>query len=131
MPLPPSGARILLAEDSPVNQKVALIQLQKLGHAADAVFTGREAIAAVEAYDYALVLMDCEMPDMDGFEAAAEIRRRQVDGIHRTAIIAMTASAQSSDRARCLAAGMDDHIAKPVRPDTLRGVLERWLGAPT
>lgn len=127
MPTPPSGARILLAEDNVINQKVALIHLRKLGYPADMASTGREAVAAAAAYDYDLILMDCEMPDMDGFEATREIRRRE-EGGRRTPILAMTASIQSSDRRKCIEAGMDGDVAKPIRPEELRDVLARWLG---
>ncbi len=125
-PEPLSGARILVVDDNVVNRKVASIQLQKLGHQADAVASGREAVAACLAHDYAVILMDCEMPDMDGFQATAEIRRQQATG-HRSAIVAMTASAQATDRERCLAAGMDDYVSKPVGADALRDLLARWV----
>lgn len=82
--------------------------------------------AACLAHGYVLVLMDCEMPDMDGFQATGEIRRQQSTG-RRTAIVAMTASAQSTDRDRCLAAGMDDYATKPIPVDALRDLLARWL----
>ncbi|MDQ3212803.1 MAG: ATP-binding protein [Acidobacteriota bacterium] len=123
---PPAGARILVVDDNVVNRKVASLQLQKLGHLVDTVASGQDAIEAVRGHDYALILMDCEMPGMDGFQATGAIRHQE-DTRRRTAIVALTASAQSSDRERCLAAGMDDYATKPLDGDVLRGLLARWI----
>ncbi len=126
---PASSRPVLVAEDSPINLQVTLGMLEKLGFAADVAANGREAVMAFERRQYVAVLMDCQMPVMDGYAAAAEIRRRE-PAEARTPIIAVTAHALSGDRERCLAAGMDDYIAKPVRLDTLAQTLRRWIVPP-
>jgi CheY-like chemotaxis protein len=120
--------RILLADDNATNQKVALAILNKLGYRADVASNGLEAVKAVEIGQYDLVLMDVQMPEMDGFEATEAIRKTETGtGAPRLPIIAMTAHAMKGDRERCLEHGMDDYIAKPVQPDALLDALEKWL----
>lgn len=117
---------VLLVEDNPVNQKVAVKMLEKLGCRVDVAGNGKEAVAAIERIRYALVLMDCQMPEMDGFEATKVIRERE-GGDRHTPIIAMTANAAAEDRDHCLNVGMDDFISKPVTAQVLASVLDRWL----
>jgi CheY-like chemotaxis protein len=116
--------RVLLAEDNLVNQKVALKILEKFGLHAEVAATGQEALDRLDRTPYDLIFMDCQMPEMDGFEATRLIRSREVGHIP---IIAMTANAMVGDRERCLEAGMDDYISKPVRVEAVQGALERWL----
>jgi CheY-like chemotaxis protein len=154
--------KVLLAEDNVINQKVATRMLEKLGYRVDVVGNGKEALKALGRSAYAAVLMDCQMPEMDGFAATAEIRRcealrvqheaqdeiqKTCDALnvkgeassltlysvphtpHRFPIIAMTANAQPEDRVRCLEAGMDDYISKPVQSKVLAEVLARWVSS--
>ncbi len=118
--------RLLLAEDNPVNQKVACKMLEKLGYRVDVASNGQEAVAAHERMRYPLIFMDCQMPEVDGFKATALIRKMEGKSAH-TPIVAMTANAMQGDRERCLEAGMDDYVAKPVRPKDLQTVLDTWL----
>jgi PAS domain S-box-containing protein len=124
----PVKVRVLLAEDNLVNQKVALVMLRKFGIEADVVTSGIEALDALLGVSYDLVLMDCQMPLMDGYEATRRIRERE-RGSRRIPVVAMTANAMVGDRERCLESGMDDHIPKPVRVTELQRALARWLPA--
>jgi two-component system, sensor histidine kinase and response regulator len=119
IPPSPRSLRILLAEDSPVNQKLAVSLLKRLGHETTVVENGREALAAIESETFDLILMDVQMPEMDGLEATQRIRSREQSLLRHTPIIAMTAHALKGDRERCLDAGMDGYVAKPVRLKTL------------
>jgi len=120
--------RLLLAEDNLVNQHVAVAILKKLGLRADLAANGREAVEAIQAKEYDLVLMDCQMPEVDGFQATRRIREHEGDA-RRVPILAMTANAMQGDRERCLESGMDDYLPKPVTLDSLKNALRRWLPA--
>ncbi|HEV3264072.1 MAG TPA: response regulator [Acidimicrobiales bacterium] len=117
--------RLLVVEDNPVSQKVAARNLEKLGYRVDVAANGAEALEAVHRRAYAVVLMDCQMPEMDGYAATAEIRRQEAGGA-RLPVIALTAGAMSEDEERARAAGMDDYLAKPLKVEDLAAVLERW-----
>jgi CheY-like chemotaxis protein/HPt (histidine-containing phosphotransfer) domain-containing protein len=139
---------LLIVEDNEINQKLAARMVEKLGYRASIVSNGREAIEALAKADYDAILMDCQMPVLDGFETTRIIRQREADagtaadatagGTHKAAashpehipIIAVTANAMKGDREQCLAAGMDDYLAKPIQLETLRSVLERWVPVP-
>jgi two-component system, sensor histidine kinase and response regulator len=124
-PLQHSSVLILLAKDNPVNQRVASRMLSKLGHRVDVVSNGVEAVEASRRVPYNLILLDCHMPEMDGFEAAGVIRRSQTSDT-RVPIVALTANAMADDRERCLGAGMDDYLAKPVKLEDLRRMVAKW-----
>ncbi len=126
-PGPKKRVSILVAEDNPVNQKVALLQLKKLGYEAVAVNNGAQAVEAVSQGSFSLVLMDCEMPVMDGYQATEHIRNVEAESGLHTTVVAMTAHVLQGDRDRCLAAGMDDHVGKPVSAAKLGELLSRWL----
>jgi two-component system sensor histidine kinase/response regulator len=130
-PMPTSGLPILLVEDNPVNQRIALLQLRRLGYTADIANDGLQAIAALHQKKYRVVLMDSQMPEMDGLTATRQIRAEQAAGDCAIPpdlrIIAMTANAMTGDREACLAAGMDDYVAKPVRLEFLKAAIDRVL----
>jgi two-component system sensor histidine kinase/response regulator len=125
------GARVLMVEDNCVNQEICAAMLDALGCDAEVVDDGRAAVEATLARQYDIVLMDCQMPGMDGFEATRLIRKRELEcggaGARRVPIVALTANAMEGDRERCLEAGMDDYLAKPFKKEALRAMLERWL----
>jgi len=122
-----NNIRILLAEDNLINQEIALNILEKLGYRADAVSNGREVLKSLEKIPYDLVLMDIQMPVMDGFTATCEIRNPRSPILnHKIPVIAMTAHAMQSDRDACIEAGMDDYVSKPISPKKLSAAVERW-----
>lgn len=123
-----AGNRLLLVEDNLTNQKLAVALLKRLGHQVDVAINGQEALTALKANDYALVLMDCRMPVMDGFAATQAIREGQAGESARTVpIVAMTADAMGGDRERVIAAGMDDYLSKPIDANRLKAMVDRWL----
>ncbi len=122
----PPDVRILIAEDNIVNQKVAVRMLEKLGYRADVAANGHEVLEALERTSYDLILMDCQMPEMDGYEATAAIRAREVDSGQHIPIVAMTANAMQGDSEQCLQAGMDDYTSKPIQRETLMALIQRW-----
>ncbi|MFD2112145.1 EAL domain-containing protein [Thiorhodococcus fuscus] len=129
--LPPLGLRVLVAEDNPVNQQLAAAMLKAIGCSVRIVADGQAAIDASAQGGFDLILMDCQMPRVDGYEATRRIRRREeVESLARLPIIALTAHAMSGDQERCLAAGMDDYLAKPVMLSMLHRLLLRWSGQP-
>ena len=126
----PLSGRVLVAEDNPVNQEVTCQMLKRIGLQSIVVENGHEAVDAVSSADFDLILMDCQMPEMDGFEATAAIRRfeKQAGATNRIPIVALTANSLEGDRETCLDSGMDDYLSKPFREMKLREVLQSWLG---
>jgi two-component system, sensor histidine kinase and response regulator len=135
--VPIEKVRVLLAEDNSVNQKIALAQLKKLRYTTNAVANGLEVLEAMERISYDIILMDCHMPEMDGYEATQALRQREQsleDPCPWQApvyIIAMTANAMEGEREKCFAIGMDDYLSKPVRTYELQTALERWRNRPS
>ena len=132
-PLPPcrpaGGLRVLVAEDNEVNQKVVSRMLERLGHSVEVAVNGSDALERAKASTFDIVLMDCQMPEMDGFEATARIRAALV-GRRRMPILALTANASDADRQRCLDAGMDAHLSKPLKLERLADALATWASTP-
>ena len=128
-PRPIHSARVLLAEDNRVNQKVVVKMLQKLGCQVDVADHGGAAVAALEKQSYDIVFMDCQMPEMDGYEATAHYRGLEKQRQGRVPIVALTANAMQGDREKCLAAGMDDYLTKPIKSEELSAMIDRWLSA--
>ncbi|HWA14854.1 MAG TPA: response regulator, partial [Gemmatimonadales bacterium] len=126
--LPPAGRRVLLAEDNAINQKVAILMLERLGCRVDVAGNGIEAVDLSARLPYDLIFLDCQMPEMDGYTAARAIREREA-GNGRIPIVALTANAMESDRDECLAAGMDDYLSKPVAMAALANMLRKYDGA--
>jgi CheY-like chemotaxis protein len=124
---PLQGKKFLLVEDNIVNQKVATKILEKIGCSVDVADNGRIAVERYQANQYDMILMDCQMPEMDGYEATHEIRQIEADSGKHQPIIAMTAGAMEGDREKCLQAGMDAYISKPVRPNELLDVVRPWI----
>jgi two-component system sensor histidine kinase/response regulator len=126
-----ASARILVVEDNPTNQKVAIAILQKLGYSADFAESGAVALERLQQTDYDLVLMDCEMPDMDGYQTSRHIRHIRHGALAArnpdVPIIALTAHAMQGDREKCIAAKMDDYLTKPIDPQSLKTTLLKWL----
>ena len=123
--------RVLVAEDNAVNQRLASRLLEKRGHRVTVMVNGRNALEALANQTFDLVLMDLQMPEMDGFEATAAIREREKDNGGHIPIIALTAHAMKGDMERCLAAGMDGYLSKPIRPQELDDLLEKYLARRT
>jgi CheY-like chemotaxis protein len=121
---------VLVVEDGEVNQLVAVGMLKSLGHHAVVADNGQQAVAAMREGTFDFVFMDIQMPGMDGYQATREIRRLE-DGLRRTPVIAMTATATPDERERCLAAGMDDHVTKPISRAGVAALLEEWVRTPT
>jgi two-component system sensor histidine kinase/response regulator len=118
--------RVLVAEDNPVNQKVAVLMLGKLGIRPEVAANGREAVEMFEMTPYDMIFMDCQMPELDGYAACREIRSREGRG-RRVIIVAMTADAMEGSRELCIEAGMDDYISKPVKRGEISAALRKWL----
>lgn len=127
IPLPENPPVVLLVEDNMLNQKAAMFLLEELGVVAQLATNGKEAVEAISKDKFALILMDCHMPEMDGFEATVAIRKLEELAGSYTPIIAVTALAMAGDRERCIAAGMDDYISKPIDKTMLQVKLDHWL----
>jgi CheY-like chemotaxis protein len=129
-PILPVNGSVLVAEDDARLQRLLQLQFEELGVPVTFVADGKAAIEAVQSHDFAMVLMDCQMPELDGLAATKAIRHAERSTSKHIAIAAMTANAFAEDRAACIAAGMDDYLAKPVRLADLRAIIERWSRSP-
>jgi CheY-like chemotaxis protein/HPt (histidine-containing phosphotransfer) domain-containing protein len=127
---PLAGKRILVADDNPVNQQIAVRMLEKLGCVVEVAGNGLEALELHRATPYALIMMDCQMPELDGYQATEKIRALEEGSARHTPVIALTACTTQDEQEKCVASGMDDFISKPIRPHALSDMLERWLYAP-
>ena len=128
---PGAGWRVLVADDNPVNQQLARHCLERLGCQVDVVADGRAALAAIEHHHYLLVLMDCRMPEMDGYEAVRQLRRREADlRLPRLPVIALTANSGADDIRHCQEVGMDDFLPKPYRVAQLADMFRKWRPQP-
>ena len=123
------GKRVLVVEDNTINQMVALRHLSKLGLQATAASNGREALELIARGSFDLILMDCQMPEMDGYEATQRIRRHEVESIRKLPVVAMTANAVISEKEKCVAAGMNDYLSKPFEPKALGEIVAKWISA--
>ena len=123
------GIRVLVAEDNRVNQEVVRRALESANCWVDIAEDGAQALEMFKERGYDLILMDCHMPELDGYQATGAIRNLEADTGDHTPIVALTANAARGDRERCMASGMDDYLAKPVRPGEIRGIVRRWCGA--
>lgn len=119
--------RILIAEDNNINQFITKKLVESAGYTADVVVNGREATEAIKRQEYALILMDCQMPEMDGYEATIKIREYEANCWRHTLIIALTACAMTGEREKCLQAGMDDYMTKPALKIDLETMLKKWI----
>ena len=126
-----SGTRVLVAEDNAVNQRLVRFMLEKLDCRVDIAGNGREALEKSAELQYDIVFMDCSMPELDGYETTVRLREREGQSARRVPVIALTANAMADDRTKCLAAGMDDYLSKPVRLEDIRAILQRWVASPT
>jgi CheY-like chemotaxis protein len=126
LPAAKASGLVLVAEDNTVNQKVARLLISKIGYQVEVVSNGREALDALRSREFDLVLMDCQMPEMDGFEATRHIREHFAPE-RGPVIIALTANAMEGEREKCLAVGMDDYLSKPMKPEQLKEMLSHWM----
>jgi CheY-like chemotaxis protein len=126
-----TGTRVLVAEDNAVNQRLVRYMLEKLNCRVDIAGNGREALKMSAELQYDIIFMDCFMPELDGYAATAQLREREGQSARRVPVVALTANAMADDRAKCLEAGMDDYLSKPVHLEDIRAILQRWVVLPS